>query len=322
MKQIKYIFFLIASVTLVFGSCTEPDNYTDGAVEGGLLEITTPAINYVVGENRDYTVEFKVFQSANVKTTQVEVYVQFAGKKQNADGTIFLDEDESPVTLYSNEKLLTTITVNETTTHYETFTVNLAQLTDGMSVTGNDRYTNLPIDDTQYAIGDSWRFRFVSTTTEGKQHENSRGASVDVSTRFAGTYVVKELSYYRLGVQSPSYWLGEEVVIKSIDAITYFYDWGASIGWTGPLYFQIDPGTLEISYPAEWDGVAQVLNGQPLTTPTANPNDLTNVIPLTTTPNLAIKDDVEGKDMLILVYGYYTGGSGPREFYEVLEKVK
>ena len=34
-------------------------------------------------------------------------------------------------------------------------------------------------------------------------------------------------------------------------------------------------------------------------------------------------DDVEGKDILYMSYGYYTasGAVGPREFYEVLRKI-
>lgn len=319
MKKIKNIFY-VAMALMFIAACTKPDNLTENAVEGGLLEIVTPATNYVVGEDKPYNIQFKVFQSASIKTTQVEVYVKFVTKKRNADGSIYKDEDENTMSLSSNEKLLTTIPVNETLTHLESFDVSFSDLVSGLTVENNDYYSALPTNDTEFLIGDSWVLRFVISSSNGTVHENTSKATVDVSTRFAGTYVVKELAYYRIGVHSPSYWLGHEVVIKSVDAITYFYDWGATIGWTGPLYFQIDPATLAITYPAEWDGAAQVLNDQPLTTPTANPNDLTNVIPLTSTPNIAVKNDETGADRLIMVYGYYTGGSGPREFYEVLEK--
>ena len=37
--------------------------------------------------------------------------------------------------------------------------------------------------------------------------------------------------------------------------------------------------------------------------------------------NMLIPDDVNGKHRMILTYGYFTDGSGLREFYEVLEKI-
>jgi hypothetical protein len=142
---------------------------------------------------------------------------------------------------------------------------------------------------------------------------------MSVSTRFAGTYSVIEGFYFRLGVDQGPMWTGENIVIKSVDAITYeWYAWGELSGW-GPysFYFQIDPVTNAITYLPD-----QTLNDQPVITPYANPGDLSNVIPLAgANINSAIKDDVEGKDQMNMCYGYYTGGSGPREFYFLLEKI-
>jgi hypothetical protein len=82
-------------------------------------------------------------------------------------------------------------------------------------------------------------------------------------------------------------------------------------------YFQVNDGV--ISYPLEWAGAAQLLNGQPLITCQTNPNDLINVCG-EPGANTVVNDDVEGKDQLIMALGYYTAGSGPRQFYQVLEK--
>lgn len=38
--------------------------------------------------------------------------------------------------------------------------------------------------------------------------------------------------------------------------------------------------------------------------------------------NILIKDDVNGKHRIKLTYGYFTEGSGSREFYEEMEKFK
>jgi len=319
MKNIKNIFYVLAAFALVLGSCTKADNLMEGVVEGGLLSVKTSSINYVIGDAKDYNVSFMVYQSPTASITKVDAYIKFYTYKRNADGSLFLDADGAKVAISSNEKLLKSIDITETTNHLVSFSVNLTTLVDGLSVADNPFYSVLPTDDGQYLIGDYWDIRLVNTVGS-KLHESAERVSVAVSTRFAGTYVCKDLAYYRLSVESPSYWVGHDLIIRSVDATTYSYDWGATIGWDGPLYFQIDPVTNVVSYPAEWDGVAQTLNGEALITPTLNPGDLTNVIPLTATPNIAIKDDVEGKDQLILVYGYYTSGSGPREFYEILEK--
>jgi hypothetical protein len=37
--------------------------------------------------------------------------------------------------------------------------------------------------------------------------------------------------------------------------------------------------------------------------------------------NIVINNDASGKDRLIMSFGYFTPGSGPRTFYQVLEKI-
>lgn len=332
MKSIKKIYIALASVMILFSACIDPDNITPVKSEGGLLEVTTPSINLVVGETTgtDYTIEFKVFQEKDVKTTKVDAYVTFHSYKRNADGSLFWDvaedgKDSSKVAIQSNEKLLKSIDISGTTTYFEAFSATFSDLISDLSVEGNDMYSDLPSSDAEYLIGDYWEVRFVNTLNTGDVHENYKRVKIAVSTRFAGTYKVLKGEYFRLGVDNGggTMWVDGEVTISSIDAITYkFEEWGILSGWAGNvLYFQVNPVTLAITYPEEWDGTAQTLNGQPLTCLERNPLDLTNVVGFTTTPDVAVKDDVSGKDRLIMIHGYYTGGSGPREFFFELEKV-
>ncbi len=316
MKLNKISFFVVALI-FIFGACTEPDNIVptntdwngeEFPVGGGLLEVTTPSINYIVGETEGYKVEFGVQQGRENFTTKVEVYSTFYGTQT--------DDEGNKISVTSNEILFESFDITETVNHFRKFGFNYDTLVTDLQIDGTDLSSN----DGDLSIGDYWEFRFVSTMQDGNQFENYKRVKIAVSTRFAGTYICSDLAYFRLGVQSPSYWLGDELTIESVDAITYKYYWGATIGWDAPLYFQIDPATNVITYPEEWDGVAQTLNGEPLTCLARNAGDLTNVAGLTTTPDLAVKDDVDGKDQLIMVYGYYTGGSGPREFYETLIK--
>lgn len=328
MKSIKKIYIALAAVLILFGACVKPDNITPVLSEGGLLEVTTPSINFVIGENQDYNVEFKIFQQADIKTTKVDAYVRFYTYKRNTDGTIYwevtVDEngkaDSTKVAIQSNEKLLTSIDITETVNYFESFTVGLSDLASDLSVEGNDYYTTLPTVDSEYLIGDTWEIRLVNTLSTGDVHENYKKVGISVSTRFAGTYKVIEASYFRLGVyNAAAWWTERELTIKSVDATTYVQtgDWyGFGDDGSNDLFFQIDAVTNKITYLEN-----QALNGQPLLTVEANPGDLTNVIPLGgVNINSAIKDDVEGKDQLNMVYGYYTAGSGPREFYLLLQK--
>jgi hypothetical protein len=303
MKSINKIFLIFASVVLIIGSCIKPDNITPTVAEGGVLEVMTPALNYVVGDmSKIYTVEFRVLQG-EIKTTKVDVYLTFTTVDTAATNPV------------SNEILFTTIDVTEQTTHFETFDVTFPELIAGLQIDG----VSLSSVDTEYQIGDTWNMRLVSTTSEGNVHENYAGVSMAVSTRYAGSYKCIKGEYWNPSLGN-YYHTGdwpEVTLIKSVDAITY-----QVVEYIGPFdgntwYFQVNDGV--ISYPLEWAGAAQLLNGQPLITCQTNPNDLINVCG-EPGANTVVNDDVEGKDQLIMALGYYTAGSGPRQFYQVLEK--
>lgn len=323
MKQIKKIIYLLAVLTFSLGSCTEPDNFMEGVVEGGLLEVMTPSLNYVVGNPGPYSAEVRVYQAPTEINSQVDVYVAFHTKIRNADGSVYKNADKKDSAIVSNEKLYTTIAVTNTLNHFETFTATYAQLIDGLSVTGSAFYANLPTNDGDLLIGDYWEFRFVSTVSNGVKHENGGRVKLAVSTRFAGTYICEDMFYWRIGVPRPDVtWIGEEITIESVDAITYKYAaWGASVSFAKEFYFQIDPVTEAITYPDAWNGVAQVLNDLPMVHNGNNPTAVaiaTAAVP-GGVPDISIKDDVEGKDKLIMVYGYDNAG-GIRQFYDVLVK--
>ena len=184
-----------------------------------------------------------------------------------------------------------------------------------MTVGGNP----LPSIESDLQLLDQFQFRFESVLDNGDTFYQSYIGKMTVSTRFAGTYLISAGSYFRLSVNNSPWGTGGTITIESVDATTYRWsEWGILSGWAGnELYFQVaDDGT--ISYPAEWNGVAQTLNGQPLTTCILNPADLSNVG--CSDSNYVIKDDVAGKDQLKMAHGYFTGGSGPREFEVTMVK--
>ena len=220
MKSIKNIYIIFASVILFFGACIEPENIAPAGAEGGLLDVITPSLNYVVGENVPYGVEFRVLQG-EITTTKVDIMLSF----HNTKG------------LVSNEILFKTINITETVSHIQQFDVTFDELIKDLVINGS----GLPTSDADYTIGDYWKLRLLTTTSDGNIHENYNSVQMAVSTRFAGTYLVLEGDYFRLGVDNgPDMWVGEYVSIKSVDATTYeFFEWGALSGWAGnTLYFQ------------------------------------------------------------------------------------
>lgn len=323
--KITYLFFI---GLLALGACTDPDEpYVENISEGGLLDVQTRVVNYIVGSTDPLTIEALAYQGT-IKTTSVDVYVTFNTFERDANGALVYrnvegviasptDTDSTTTALSSNEVLFTTLTPG-TTSGMVSFSVDYAALASGLTI-ANQPFNGgiIPANDGELMIGDSWIFRFSSQTSEGNSYTNYQTATVSVATRFAGRYRVVEGTYFRIGVNRDDVAWPDEMTIASIDAQTYqqVEYFGAFDGNT--LYFQIG-ADKSITYPATWDGVAQTGNGEPLTTCDSNPNDLSNVT--CAGSNIAIISD-DGRDQLIMTYGYFTGGSGAREFYQVLEKI-
>lgn len=304
MKNINIFYLLILITPLIFLSCddTQDDLVTANAVEGGLVSASTTSLNYVVGDGASYSFGLFANQTETADISAIDIYK--SALIADADGNL----------VATNEVLAETIDVpGSSNAALSSGSYDYASLIDGLTLNG----AALPSSDGELSIGDKFIFRVVSIMDDGSSAEQAYNVNVTVSTRFAGTYVCDYMEYWRIGVQSGSWWLGHELIIESIDAITYRYQWGATIGWGPELYFQVD-GDGNITYPQEWNGVAQVLNGQPLTTCNRSINDLSNVN--CSNSNYVIKDDVGGKDQLVMTYGYLTAGSGPREFHEILTK--
>lgn len=303
MKNLKIFLTLILALSFVT-SCIDEDNdeLTGNAITGGLLTLNNTAIGYVVGNGSTYTATGSVYQG-DVQTVKVEIYKSFT----SSAGT-------------SNEALYDTITISDTAigdngTFSTSFTYE--DLISGLTLAGSP----LPANDGELAIGDYWTLRYVSTLSTGEVVSNANTTKVSVGTRFAGLYRTVDAAYYRIGVLTYTEVDYPAVtVIESVDATTYrvVEYFGAFNG--NEWYFQIDEND-KITYPDETPaGDAQTGNGQPFITCESNPNDMITV-PCGADTNIVIRDDVNGEDQLVMSFGYYTAGSGPRTFYQVLEKI-
>lgn len=303
MKTFKIFAIIIAALTISFTSCelnrADYDETSNDAALGGLLDLKTRLVGYVVGEQGPYTVEF-LSPDAVVQTETVDVYVQY---NRSTDGA------------QSNKKLLRTITVDNRNTTLS-FDVYYDELRDGLTIDGNP----LPTSDTELNIGDFFELTYLSNLDNGETHINPTSTKVSVGTRFAGKYRCVDGLYFRIGVLT--YEEGDwpsETIIESVDATTY-----KVVEYFGPFngnewYFQIDENYV-ISYPETTpSGDAQLGNGQPFITCESNPGDMVHVN--CGSSNYVELDNVNGADKLYMSFGYYTGGSGPREFYQVMEKI-
>ncbi|MDI9309965.1 MAG: hypothetical protein QM535_07090 [Limnohabitans sp.] len=313
----KYNFLLLLSAFFFLFSCQKEeftDPLTGEAKTGGLATINNALVPYVVGNGNTfaYKAGFAVYQ-AKVQTTSMEIYKSFT---RSSDGKT------------SNEILLKSIPLAAVpgSNEVKSFNFTYDELIAGLKING----VNLPTVDTNLNIGDYWTLKYVAKTSEGNLHLNVGTTKVAVGTRLAGTYKCIEGLYMRNSVQlaATANWPAE-TVIESVNTTTYrivkrfgYFPAGATDDNT--WYFNV-VGTT-ISYPAtEPDGsTANTGNDLPvITCGVAPPASFLPQFNCGDT-NKVILDNVNGKDRLIMTFGYYNpGGSvpGTRQFYQVLEKI-
>ncbi len=302
MKNI-IIFKLLLVFAFVLNSCTQEyqDIVTENAAAGGLVEVQTPLLNYVIGEDQDYTVGLKVFQG-DIKTQTINVLKTFVTR----------DDDGNTVT--SNEVLLQSYDIAEAATSLFDFTVNFETLRSGLQVNGAD----LPDDDALYNIGDFWELTFQAVTSEGNLHRNLKTTKIAVSTRLAGLYNITQGHYYHPSTvpDLAADYSGDYLrIVESVDAETYRM---VEIGpWSneGNLFYFVVNQDNSITIPKEYGGATQLIWGaDELANCDNDPGELANVSCVNT---VELMDD--GKDVISISYGYIRS-SGTRQFDDILTK--
>ena len=169
----------------------------------------------------------------------------------------------------------------------------------------------------------------ITEISDGSIVPNGKTSSIDVTIEYlcfseiTGKYRALEGVYFRIGVESglstPDAWPDETEILflcgNTYRVLEYF---GPEAFNANEWYFTIDESGI-IDYPATTPtGEGQMGNGQPFITCLTNPGDMTNV-PCGSSTNFV---EYDGDTIrLHMTYGYLTPGSGPREFYHVLEKI-
>jgi len=309
MKKFNLYFLSLIALFGLF-SCEDDNNdeLTGDAAVGGLLNVKSGLVAYVVGNGNtfNYNATVNAFQGA-VKTTKIDVYKTFTSVDGDTSNEAFLKSIDVPSTPQSQD-------IN--------IAVNYNELISGLTLNGNP----LPASDSGLNIGDYWILKYVCTTSDGTVHSNASTTKISVGTRFAGTYrVVSTSQYWRLGVETTSTYAGWHNTlrtIESVNATTYrLLDYaGPFVATTNTHYFTIDASDV-VRTPIIYNGTAQLLNGFGVINCEDTPLDIAIACGVAGLQNTVVRDDVDGKDRIYRTYGYYTTGSGPREIYEVLEKV-
>ena len=306
MKNIKkYSLLLLFFLGFTSISCDDSkDELSGGADLGGEISVKNKLIGYIVGNglNTSYNNEISIFQG-NEKVVSVDVYKTFTTKNSNN------------IEIKSNTVLLTTLSTPAIDQHEVIpFGVTYNELREDLTISGNP----LPSSDALLNIGDYWTLTYVSHLDNGNVHKTTNITKIAVGTRFSGVYKCVEAQYYRIGVllYTETDW-PSETIIEAVDATTYKVVNYLGVFTGNTFYFTIVNDVINI--PLTYNGSNQLGNGQPFISCASNPADMALVN--CGSSNVVIRDDVEGKDRLKMSFGYYTPGSGPRVFYQVMEKI-
>lgn len=288
---------------LIAGCIETEDMMTGNVKEGGMIEINDKiyrSIIYSQGLPKEYAITMRVMQGKGIYTPTVNIYKSFYNSVDD---------------VWTNETLLSTYEVPKTSgATGVNATFDFSDLREGLEMGGDP----FPVTDATLAVGDYWQLRIESVLNDGRKVNQVIKPKVVVSGRYAGTYRVVESEYYRIGVYRPDVAWPSVITMESINNTTY-----KQVDYFGPfpgssLYWTID-GNLDIDYPVAFNGVNQNSANNPLVTCSRDAALTTNVH--CSASNFAVNNDVNGKDRLIMSYGYNVDGSGSREMYQVLEKV-
>ncbi len=293
---------LIFSGVYLFNACNTDEEVIEYK-EGGIIkladpyiQINTAVISFQAGIE-DYTLGLNLINGNDLKVTKINVYSQYTDAKSGKK---------------SNEALLTTIDGGTANKIEITKKITYADLKKGLTVNG----APLPDDQKLLAVGSGWKLRFEGETSKGVR-ELPGNINLGVLSRFAGLYKVVESNYYRINVFTGN-WNGQERFIGSVSDTRFSYNnyWGFFAWPDKAFHFDIDFATNKITVPITPFGI---FSG---TRPIGCDTDANLFVEFPCSDyNILQINEATGKHRIKLIYGYFTNGSGPRAFYEVLEKI-
>ncbi|MDA3952932.1 MAG: hypothetical protein PF485_04745 [Bacteroidales bacterium] len=316
MKKLLYLSFL-ALVSVFFIQCdSEDDLMTENALEGGLVDISSTSINYVIGSGASYTFDLFIHQEGDVKINTVNLYkscfyaaaIPWYDPADTTHATA-----DSVAAKYTDEILEHTINITETSVSHEVATLDWfwEDLREGLTQEdGNE----LPLLEGAMEIGNYFQFVVEVELSDGRTLIQSSPVKMAVSTRYAGTYNITQGDYIHPDFLSS--YAGEiQRQIESVDAVTYkMIEIGPWNDQGNYFYFVVNPDNT-ITIPKEYGGETQLIWGAD---ELANCVDDPGELPDCSCVNLVTVVD-SGADIIQISYGYIRT-SGTRQFDETLVK--
>jgi hypothetical protein len=228
----KFIFSALSLIFLVqlFTACdkTPVDLMTADSKTGGIV-IPNKSIAYLLGATPVVNVALEVPKGPGIAS--IEVYNRYL---RRADTT------------YSTEALMKTIEVgssNSAESVAKDYTITYADLSSGITVDGDP----LPADENLLPIGDTWELKYISIMDDGRRVENSAITKIDVSNRWAASYLMsgyalREGDPVLTGYFSDIPWKLATNSAKSV-IFTKIQVWGdgtSTVGGIGPWVLTMD----------------------------------------------------------------------------------
>ena len=167
MKRIIYLFLSVFTLVSVFVSCEQDyDDFMTSDVETGGLISPQRSFPYKLGGTTTFDVSLNIPKGPGIQS--IEVYKTYTGQSTVLDRTVDVG------------------LANATEAVTKNLTYDYASLISGL---------DMPADETELSIGDSWTLSYVSVMEDGRKVENSSKTAVGVANFFAGTYEV-DMKYF------------------------------------------------------------------------------------------------------------------------------
>lgn len=295
---------LLFFIAILFG-CNKNDNpLSENAKEGGLIEVQTGTVVYFLNTMEDnYPIDLKYFQGVGTNIASIDVYKQF------------YTVDDTGAVVSSEKTLYKTLDLSSfTEPGFISYNATFKSLAEGTTINGQ----LIPQDDTLLTAGFYWELTYDIILEDGR-HVQVNANTVFINSRYAGKYRVLDALYYRIGVLT--YGIDEwptEVTVTALNATTFKMEAPCEPFASNSVYFTIDEASGAITVLKSYGGSTLYINSQAMQNCASDPGTFNNV-PCDNS-NILIKVP-STKDTLRISYGYFTAGSGPREFYQEMVKI-
>lgn len=304
MKKLNILFIVFLSISLT--SCVDDtalsDQFDDGPNLVGFLSAARNASVVADGSETEFLLTVNLTGPTSMEMSE--------------DITVTVEVDESSTAIEGTHFKLATEPLSLTKSTNYVGNLSLTVMTDGIAP---------PLATNPKLVLKITEIDNNSVVPNGRTSTSVITIEYLCYSPITGLYSTSDAEYWRIGSNNADEadWPDETEILYICDN-TYRVLEYCGLFDGNEWYFEVDTDPFgavadnaEITYLTEYNGDPILLNGQPIITCQSNPADMSNVECLDTNYVTVDGDDIT----LTMTYGYFTAGSGPREFYQVLNKI-